>query len=197
MDSSWLETSLAVYFPLNKPRLLSENHLALHHLISPRSRICQMESSSQAMLICLIFKQQQTSYETKIAVGSQVWLTEQGGDKERMDTSTWGSCSKWLPQVAPSQQLATSGCHSMQGHDFPHQMGSATHHLLWLDPLGPCILAFSIDMLILLIVGETKWTPKDQETSTKWPSEKGLIVLSQNNSLKFDWIYNITILGLI
>ena len=143
MDSSWLETSLAVYFSLNKPHLLSESHLARHHLISPRSRICQMESSSQAMLICLIFKQQWTSHETKIAVSSQVWLTEHGGDQERMDTSTWGSCSKWLPQVAPSQLLSTSGCHSMQGHaDFPHQLGSATHYLPWLDPLGCASLPF-------------------------------------------------------
>lgn len=171
MASSWLQTSLAVYFPLNKPHLLSESHLARHHLISPRSRICQMESSSQATLICLIFKQQWTSHETKIAVGSQVWLTEQRGDQEHMDSSTWGSCSKWLPQVAPSQLLATSGCHSMQGHAaFPHQLGSATHHFLLLNPLWLCILAISTDILTLLAVGETKWTQR-----TDRPAQNGQV----------------------
>lgn len=169
MASSWLQTSLAVYFPLNKPHLLSESHLARLHLISPRSRICQMESSSQAMLICLIFKQQWTPHETKIAVGSQVGLTEQGGDQERVESSTWGSCSEWLPQVAPSQLLATSGCHSMQEHAaFPHQLGSATHHFLWLDPVWLCILAFPTNILTLLTIGETKWTQR-----TKRPAQNG------------------------
>lgn len=73
MISSWLQTSLAVYLLLNKLYLVSENHLALHHLISPGGRICQMESLSQATLICLIFKQQWTLHEAKIAVSSQVW----------------------------------------------------------------------------------------------------------------------------
>lgn len=43
-----------------------------------------------------------------------------------------------------SQQLAASGCHLVQElAALPRQLHSATHHLLWLEPLWLCILAFS------------------------------------------------------
>lgn len=56
-----------------------------------------------------------------------------------------------------SQQLAVSGCHSVQElAAFLCQLRSATHHLLWLNPRGLCILAFST--VTLRTVEKTQWT---------------------------------------
>lgn len=128
-----------------------------------------MESLSAAMLICLIFKQQWTCHETKIAISSQVWTHwacgKWSGACGRVHPGhlfQWaGLTREWLPQVAPSQLLATSGHPSVQKHTtFLPQWDSATQHLLGLDPraVHPCLFHSYI-----LTFEETEWVPRGSE----------------------------------
>lgn len=132
-----LVTNISCYLsPLNKPCPLSERCLTLHHLISPRGKICQMESLSQAMLVCLIFKQQWTLHETKIAASFQVQTHSTRGQwTVCVNRPTWGSCSEQaglrLTPIGSFCQLpVTSGPNPKQKHaPLTLQLDSATHHL--------------------------------------------------------------------
>lgn len=120
----------------------------------------------------------------------------QGGDQKCTDVFTWGSCSKragltreWLPQVAPSQLLATSGRHSMQEHtDCPRQLDSAIHRLPELDALELCILAFSTNMLLQLRrhSGPQRIRRLPQSSPVQEENVPDSFFFYLSNSMKFD-----------